>query len=152
MTMDNSFYLSTGDSTKLAKLLVQPVVVHLLVQVLDVQVDALQAVDPIDLELVEAFLQLGLALRLLLGTACKQGLAVQLHAADGLYSLQDNGTVYWACLVNGLYSLQDNGTVYWACLVNGLYSLQDNGTVYWACLVNGLYSLQDTGQYIGHVL
>lgn len=79
--------LCAGDGAKLRKLLVQPLIVDDLVEVLDVEVDALEPPDSLRLELFKPLLQLGLPLHLLLGAASKDDLAIDIRAIDSLHSL-----------------------------------------------------------------
>lgn len=79
--------LCAGDGAKLRKLLVQPLIVDDLVEVLDVEVDALEPPDSLRLELFKPLLQLGLPLHLLLGAASKDDFAIDIRAIDSLHSL-----------------------------------------------------------------
>ena len=59
-------YPCTGDVAELGELGTQSLVVEVVIKVLNVEVDALIAVDALHLEAVELVLQLGLSLVLLL--------------------------------------------------------------------------------------
>merc|ERR1719447_2502558 len=74
--------LGAGDRPVGGKLLPQPLVIDGVVKVLDVEVDALVSVQPLQLQLLELLLQLLLALSLLLGSADVQSLAKHLHSVE----------------------------------------------------------------------
>jgi len=67
--------LGGGDGAVGGELLPEPLIIDGVIQVLDVQVDALVSVEPLELQLLKLLLELGLSLGLLLGSTDVQGLA-----------------------------------------------------------------------------
>merc|ERR1719400_693454 len=75
-------HLGAGDRPIGSKLLPQPLVVDGIIKVLDVEVDALVPVQPLQLQLLKLLLQLLLTLGLLLGSPDVQGLAEHLDSVE----------------------------------------------------------------------
>merc|ERR1719427_1196403 len=75
-------HLGAGDCPIGSKLLPQPLVVDGIIKVLDIEVDALVSVQPLQLQLLKLLLQLLLTLSLLLGSADVQGLAEHLNSVE----------------------------------------------------------------------
>merc|ERR1719222_875373 len=75
-------HLGAGDCPVGSKLLPQSLVVDGVVEVLDVEVDALVSVQPLQLQLLKLLLQLLLTLSLLLGSPDVQGLAEHLDSVE----------------------------------------------------------------------
>merc|ERR1719411_860463 len=75
-------HLRAGDCSVRSKLLPQPLVVDGVVEVLDVEVDALVSVKPLQLQLLKLLLQLLLTFSLLLGSPNIQNLAEHLDSVE----------------------------------------------------------------------
>ena len=83
-------YLGAGDVAELGELLAQHLVVDGVVEVLDVEVDALVARDALVLDALKALLQLSVALSLLLRAAHIDHVTVVLAVVELVHRLEDD--------------------------------------------------------------
>jgi len=80
-------YLGTGDGAKCRELLAKHLVVNSVVQVLDVQVHALVAIDSLHLQPLKLLFELCVTFRLLLRTSDKEDMPVHLFVIQLIHRL-----------------------------------------------------------------
>ena len=79
--------LGGGNGAVGSELLPQPLIIDGVVQVLDVEIDSLVSVEPLQLQLLKLLLELGLSLGLLLGSTDVERLAANVGAVQLLHGL-----------------------------------------------------------------
>ena len=80
-------HLGGGDGAVGSEFLPQPLVVNSVIQVLDVEIDSLVSVEPLQLQLLKLLLELSLSLRFLLGSPDVESLAADVRSVELFHGL-----------------------------------------------------------------